>query len=71
MCEANEKYRQNQESLIDLTQQVKTYEIQLQTLKLEKSKLSAEYQLTKTSLDTYENEKLEYIILLFFFINFS
>jgi hypothetical protein len=42
-----------------LTQQNKTFEAQIQTLKSEKSKLNADYQLAKTNLENYENEKLE------------
>ncbi len=59
LCEITEKYRQSQESLMDLNQVVKTYDVQLQSLKIEKSKLNAEYQLVKTNLDSYENEKYE------------
>jgi hypothetical protein len=54
-----ERNRQNQEILFDLTQQSKTYEAQIQTLKAEKSKLSADYQMAKSSLENYENEKIE------------
>lgn len=59
LCEASERSRQNQEQLLDLTQQCKLNEAQLTTLKLEKSKLISEYQLMKTTLENYENEKLE------------
>lgn len=59
LCEITEKYRQSQESLMDLNQVVKTYDVQLQSLKIEKSKLNAEYQLVKTNLESYENEKYE------------
>jgi hypothetical protein len=55
----SEKNRQNQESLIDLNQQVKTYEAQIQTLKIEKSNLNAQYQQVKQNLEIHENEKLE------------
>lgn len=54
-----EKNRQNQDLVLDLTQQCKLTEAQLQTIRLEKSKLNAEYQLVKTAMDNYENEKLE------------
>lgn len=64
LCEVTEKSRQSQEQLLDLTQQFKLTEAQLQTLKLEKSKLNAEYQLMKTTMDNYENDKLEYFFLL-------
>ncbi len=59
LCETTEKYRQCQESLIDMNQIAKTYDLQLQSLKIEKSKLYAEYQLVKTNLESYENEKYE------------
>lgn len=55
----SEKNRQNQELVIDLTQQTKTLEAQIQTLKTEKSRINTEYQLCKTNLDRFENEKLE------------
>lgn len=59
LCEVNERFRQSQESLIDQSQLCKTYEMQLQSLKMEKSKLNAEYQLAKTNLDAHENERYE------------
>lgn len=42
-----------------MTQQIKTYEAQIQTLKGEKFKLNAEYQQAKSNLDSYESEKYE------------
>ena len=60
LCEASEKNRQNQESLIDLNQQIKSYEAQIQTLKIEKSNLNALYQQVKQNLEIHEHDKLEY-----------
>jgi TATA element modulatory factor len=58
-CDLTEKNRYNKEQLIEMQQQIKTYEAQMNTLKTEKSKINAEYQMVKTSLETYENEKFE------------
>ena len=38
LCDLTEKNRYDQEVLIELNQKLKTYEAQLQTLKVEKSK---------------------------------
>ena len=59
LCDLTEKNRYDQEVLIELNQKLKTFEAQLQTLKAEKSKLNAEFQLAKTHLETYENDKYE------------
>ena len=59
MCDLSEKHRQNQETIIDLNQQVKSNEAQIQTLKIEKSNLNAQYQQVKQNLEIHENEKLE------------
>lgn len=59
MCEYTEKNRYDQETILDLEQKIHTYEAQIQTLKSEKSKLNAEYQLAKSNLDKNENEIYE------------
>lgn len=59
LCDISEKNRQNQELVFDLTQQTKSLEAQIQTLKNEKTRINTEYQLSKTSLERIENEKLE------------
>jgi cell division FtsZ-interacting protein ZapD len=70
LCDVSERHRQNQEILIDLTQQNKTYEAQIQTLKLEKSRLNAEYQMAKSNLENYENDKIEFVCFLLILGNF-
>lgn len=64
MCDVTEKNRYNQDLVIDLTQQTKSLEAQVQSLKIEKSRINAEYQLCKTNLENYENEKLELVYIL-------
>ncbi|RNA32793.1 TATA element modulatory factor isoform X1, partial [Brachionus plicatilis] len=59
LCDVSEKNRQNQELVLDLTHQTKALEAQIQTLKSEKSRINTEYQLCKTNLERFENEKLE------------
>ena len=59
LCELNEKTRYDQETIMDLEQKIHTFEAQIQTLKSEKSKLNAEFQLAKSNLDKNENESYE------------
>lgn len=59
LCDVSEKNRQNQELVIDLTQQTKTLEAQIQTLRNEKNRINTDYQMSKTNLEKLENEKLE------------
>ncbi|CAF0737533.1 unnamed protein product [Brachionus calyciflorus] len=59
LCDITEKHRQNQEQVIDSTQKIKSLETQLQSLRADKSRINAEYQLCKGNLENYENEKLE------------
>ena len=63
LCDLTEKNRHNQEQVMEMNQQIKTYEAQIQILKLEKSNLSAEYQMAKANLDIYESEKFELVTL--------
>ncbi len=64
LVDVQEKYRQSEEILIETAQQVKLLEAQLSTLKVEKSKLNAEYQMIKANLETSETEKLEFVFIL-------
>lgn len=59
MCELVEKNRYDQQTILDLEQKASTAEAQNSILKSEKAKLSAEYQLAKTNLDSYESERNE------------
>lgn len=59
LCELVEKNRYDQEIILDLEQKASTAEAQNSILKSEKAKLSVEYQLAKTNLDSYENERNE------------
>lgn len=59
LVEMTEKNRLDQELMIDMEQKLKTFEVQIQSLKLEKSRLNAEFQAAKTTLENYENEKYE------------
>ncbi len=59
LCDLSEKSRYDQENLIDMEQKIRTLEAQCQTLKSERSKLSAELKMVKATLETYENERYE------------
>lgn len=57
--ELNEKFRSLQEKNIDLSQSIKSDEIQIQSLKMEKAKLNNDVLQMKAKFDNYENEKYE------------
>lgn len=59
VCELVEKNRQNQEDLLETSQQLKIFEAQIQTLKQEKSKLNIENLMVKSNLEKIENERFE------------
>ena len=59
VCELTERNRHNQETLLETSRQINTFEAQIQTLKIEKSNLSAELHATKKRLENHENDTYE------------